>query len=158
VGALSPRSSAVALDRGDRRPKPNGAGAKHGARLRADRLAEGDAPQRVERHWLDLTSADDCPGAGWSACSTLAGLDLAPGSRVWQAERAMAMQSWRRRSKTCSWRPGIGLGACWMCAPLFCPEAVRRPWTCPAIGRRRRLLTLGALRRETKCFSAPSHG
>ena len=34
----------------------------------------------------------------------------------------------------------LGLAACWMCAPLFAPDAARvTRWTCLPIGNRKRL-------------------
>jgi nitroreductase len=37
-----------------------------------------------------------------------------------------------------------GLGACWMCAPLFCPEAVRAGLHLPQDWEPQALVTLGA--------------
>jgi nitroreductase len=36
-----------------------------------------------------------------------------------------------------------GLGACWMCAPLFCPEAVAAALDLPAGWQPQALVTLG---------------
>ncbi len=36
-----------------------------------------------------------------------------------------------------------GLGACWMCAPLFCPDVVRAALALPADWEAQALLTLG---------------
>lgn len=36
-----------------------------------------------------------------------------------------------------------GLGACWMCGPLFCPDAVKAALALPADWRPQALLTLG---------------
>lgn len=36
-----------------------------------------------------------------------------------------------------------GLGACWLCAPLFCPETVSRAADLPAAWRPQGLVTLG---------------
>ena len=30
-----------------------------------------------------------------------------------------------------------GLGACWMCGPLFCPDVVRASFRCPTTGSRK---------------------
>jgi nitroreductase len=37
----------------------------------------------------------------------------------------------------------LGLGACWMCAPLFCPDVVRQTLGLPADWEPQALLTLG---------------
>jgi coenzyme F420-0:L-glutamate ligase / coenzyme F420-1:gamma-L-glutamate ligase len=115
-----------------------------GARLRADRLAEGDPPEPVEaalaRSYGRLTAAP----ALVVACSTLAGLDFAPGSRPWQAEHAMAMQSVAAAVENLLLAAqAAGLGACWICAPLYCPEAVREALALPADWEAQALVTLG---------------
>jgi len=124
-----------------------------GARLRADRLAEGDAPEAIEavlaRSYGRLTSAPVLV----VACSTLAGLEMAPGSRQWQAEQAMAMQSVAAAIENLLLAAqAAGLGACWICAPLFCPEAVRGALALPEDWEAQALVTLG-FAAETK---APS--
>ncbi len=115
-----------------------------GARLRADRLAEGEAPEAIEttlaRSYSRLTSAP----ALVVACSTLAGLEIAPGSRQWQGERAMAMQSVAAAIENLLLAArAAGLGACWICAPLFCPEAVREALALPEDWEAQALVTLG---------------
>ena len=124
-----------------------------GARLRADRLAEGDAPEAIEavlaRSYGRLTAAPVLV----VACSTLAGLEIAPGSRQWRAEQAMAMQSVAAAIENLLLAAqAAGLGACWICAPLFCPEAVREALALPEDWEAQALVTLG-FAAETK---APS--
>jgi coenzyme F420-0:L-glutamate ligase / coenzyme F420-1:gamma-L-glutamate ligase len=115
-----------------------------GARLRADRLAEGDASEAVDavlaRSYGRLTTAPVLV----VACSSLAGLDLAPGSRGWQAEQAMAMQSVAAAIQNLLLAAqAAGLGACWVCAPLYCPDAVRTALDLPADWEAQALITLG---------------
>ncbi len=115
-----------------------------GERLRADRLAEGDAPEAIEttlaRSYGRLTSAPVLV----VACCTLAGLEMAPGSRQWQGERAMAMQSVAAAIENLLLAArAAGLGACWICAPLFCPEAVREALALPEDWEAQALVTLG---------------
>jgi coenzyme F420-0:L-glutamate ligase/coenzyme F420-1:gamma-L-glutamate ligase len=124
-----------------------------GARLRADRLAEGDAPEAIEtalaRSYGRLTSAP----ALVVACSTRTGLDMAPGSRQRQAEQAMAMQSVAAAIENLLLAAqAAGLGACWMCAPLYCPEAVREALALPEDWEAQALVTLG-FAAETKASS-----
>lgn len=115
-----------------------------GQRLRADRLAEGEAPESVEkglaRAYTRLTTAP----ALIVACSTMAEVEEAPGSRVWQAKYAMAMQSVAAAIQNLLLAAqAAGLGACWLCAPLFCPEAVRQALDLPADWEAQALITLG---------------
>ena len=115
-----------------------------GARLRADRLAEGEEPEAVEaaiaRSYARLTAAPVLV----VACLTLAGLDMAPGSRPWQAERAMAAQSVAAAIENLLLAArAAGLGACWVCAPLYCPEAVREALALPEDWEAQALVTLG---------------
>jgi coenzyme F420-0:L-glutamate ligase / coenzyme F420-1:gamma-L-glutamate ligase len=115
-----------------------------GERLRADRRADGDASELIEaalaRSYARLTTAPVLI----VACSTLAGIEAAPGSRVWRAEHAMAMQSVAAAIDSLLLAAEArGLGACWVCAPLFCPEAVRETLALPDDWEAQALVTLG---------------
>ena len=115
-----------------------------GARLRADRLVGGDVPEVVEaavaRSYQRLTAAP----ALVVACSTLAGADSPQDSRVRWAEHAMAMQSVAAAIQNLLLTAhAMGLGACWVCAPLFCPEVVRDVLDLPGDWEAQALVTLG---------------
>jgi coenzyme F420-0:L-glutamate ligase / coenzyme F420-1:gamma-L-glutamate ligase len=115
-----------------------------GARLRVDRLAEGDASEEIDaaltRSYGRITGAP----ALVVACSTMAGVDLAPGSRRWVAEHAMAMQSVAAAVENLLLAAqAAGLGACWMCAPLYCPDTVRMALDLPGDWEPQALITLG---------------
>ena len=115
-----------------------------GARLRADRLAEGEAPATVEaalaRSYTRLTTAPVLV----AACSTLAGVEAPPGSRLWRAEQAMTLQSVAAAIQNLLLAAqAAGLGACWLCAPLFCPEVVREALGLPGDWEPQALITLG---------------
>jgi nitroreductase len=72
------------------------------------------------------------------------GLDFAPGSRQRQAEQAMAMQSVAAAVENLLLAArAAGLGACWVCAPLYCPEAVREALGLPEDWEAQALVTLG---------------
>ncbi len=97
-----------------------------GDRLRADRLADGDPNDAVEadvsRSQARITGAP----AVVVACLTLADMDQYPDARRRQAEYLMAVQSVAMAVQNLLLAAQAeGLGACWMCAPLFCAEAVR---------------------------------
>jgi coenzyme F420-0:L-glutamate ligase / coenzyme F420-1:gamma-L-glutamate ligase len=115
-----------------------------GERLRADRLADGESPEAVEtglaRAYTRLTTAP----ALIAACSTMAGVEEPPGSRVWRAKSAMAMQSVAAAVENLLLAAhAAGLGACWLCAPLFCPKAVQQALDLPLDWEAQALITLG---------------
>ncbi len=115
-----------------------------GERLRADRLADGDAPDLVEkdaaRSFARLTGAPIVI----TLCLTMADMDAYPDDRRRRAERAMAVQSVAMAAQNMLLAAHAeGLGACWLCAPLFCPDAVRAALDLPADREPQALITLG---------------
>jgi coenzyme F420-0:L-glutamate ligase/coenzyme F420-1:gamma-L-glutamate ligase len=115
-----------------------------GERLRADRRADGDAPDLVEaalrRSYTRLTTAPTVI----VACSSLNGVEPKPGSRMWRFEQAMAMQGVAAAiDHLLLAAQAMGLGACWVCAPLFCPEAVSQALALPGDWEAQALVTLG---------------
>jgi F420 biosynthesis protein FbiB-like protein len=133
------------------------ANAKHklalamGARLRADRLADGDSPDVIEadvaRSRARITSAP----AVILACLTMSDMDTYPDARRSQAEHVMAIQSVAAAIQNLLLAAHtLGLGACWMCAPLFAPEAAREALGLPADWEPQALVTLGYPAQEAK--------
>ncbi len=115
-----------------------------GDRLRADRLADGDSTEAVEadvgRSQARITGAP----AVVVVCLTLADMDQYPDARRSQAEYLMAVQSVAMAVQNLLLRAQAeGLGACWMCAPLFCGDAVRAALDLPADWQPQALVTLG---------------
>jgi F420 biosynthesis protein FbiB-like protein len=115
-----------------------------GARLRADRTADGDDPDAIEadvaRSHARLTSAP----AVVVACLTLADMDRYLDTRRAQAEWLMAVQSTAMAVQNLLLLAhGEGLGACWMCAPLFCPDTVQAALALPSDWEPQALVTLG---------------
>src|SRR5574341_730587 len=97
-----------------------------GDRLRADRLADGDDPEAVardaQRSYMRLTGAP----VVLVVCLTMADMDSYPDTRRKKAEYTMAVQSVAMAVQNLLLAAHAeGLGACWMCAPLFCPDTVR---------------------------------
>jgi F420 biosynthesis protein FbiB-like protein len=95
-------------------------------RLRQDRAADGDDPSDiqadVERARLRLTHAP----VAIIICLTMESMDAYPDARRAQAERIMAVQSVAMAGENLLLAAHAeGLGACWMCSPLFAPEVVR---------------------------------
>jgi coenzyme F420-0:L-glutamate ligase / coenzyme F420-1:gamma-L-glutamate ligase len=115
-----------------------------GDKLRADRLADGDAPAVVEqdtaRSYTRLTSAP----VVIIACLTMADMDAYPDTRRKKAEYLMAVQSVAMALQNLLLAAHAeGLGACWMCAPLFCSDAVRDALDLPTEWEAQAVVTLG---------------
>jgi F420 biosynthesis protein FbiB-like protein len=95
------------------------------ARLRRDRLADGDDPNSVEadvaRSAARLTDAPSL----LLVSLTMADMDRYPDERRSRAEFLMAVQSTAMAVQNLLLGArSEGLGSCILCAPLFCPDAV----------------------------------
>lgn len=114
------------------------------ARLRADRLADGAAPEDVE---ADAARSRDRLTSAPSAilvCLTMEAMDRYPDARRAQAERLMAVQSVAMAGENLLLAAAAeGWGACWMCAPLFAGEEARRSLDLPAAWEPQGLVLLG---------------
>ncbi len=114
------------------------------AQLRADRLADGDPPAAVEadaaKSYARVTNAP----AVVVAALTLADMDHYPDAKRANAEYLMAVQSVAMAVQNLLLAAHAeGLGACWMCAPLFCPDVVAQALALPAEWQAQALVTLG---------------
>ena len=71
-------------------------------------------------------------------------MDSYPDKKRAEAERTMTIQSVAMAAQNL-WLAAhsLGLGACWLCAPLFVPELVRQTCRLPADWEPQGLLTLG---------------
>lgn len=90
---------------------------------------ERDGVPLEERRSLTSESVERITGAPVAvvACMTMRDMDRYPDERRMMAERTMAVQSVTAAVQNMLLAAhGLGLGACWMCAPLFCPDVVRR--------------------------------
>lgn len=97
-----------------------------GERLRCDLLADGLPDEKINvdvyRSYLRLTGS---PALIVVALS-MADMDSYPDRRRQENEWLMAVQSTAMAGQNILLSAhALGLGACWMCAPLFCPEVVR---------------------------------
>jgi len=115
-----------------------------GDKLRADRLADGDPPAVVEqdatRSYARITEAP----VAVLACLTLIEMDNYVDERRTRAEYLMAVQSVAMSLQNLLLAAHAeGLGACWMCAPLFCSTVVRDALALPADWEAQALITLG---------------
>jgi F420 biosynthesis protein FbiB-like protein len=115
-----------------------------GAQLRADRLADGDPLEAVEADASKSQARIEGAPVVVAVCLTLADMDRYPDARRAQAEYLMAVQSVAMAVQNLLLAAHAeGLGACWMCAPLFCGEAVRAALDLPADWQPQALVTLG---------------
>jgi coenzyme F420-0:L-glutamate ligase / coenzyme F420-1:gamma-L-glutamate ligase len=124
-----------------------------GARLRADRLRDGDALESIEadvaRSHARLTSAP----ALIVVCMSMADMDRYVDDERTRAEHTMATQGVAMAAQNlllCA--HAAGLAACWMCAPLFCPEVVSSALRLPDDWEPQAILTLGFAAEEGKPF------
>ncbi len=77
-------------------------------------------------------------------CVTLADMDVYPDALRSQAERTMAVQSVALACQNLLLAAhAAGLGACWMCAPLFVPALVRQALELPDDWEPQAILTVG---------------
>lgn len=115
-----------------------------GERLRQARLADGDDPADVEAD----TSRSHARIAGAPlvvvAFLTMEDMDTYPDAQRQSAEHLMAVQGVAMAVNNILLAAhAAGLGACWMCAPLFCPDVVAEAVGAPPHWQAQALLTLG---------------
>ena len=113
-------------------------------RLRKDRTADGDPAAEIEadvaRARRRLTSAP----IAIVACLTPEDLDVYPDTRRQQAERTMAIQSVAMAGENLLLAAHAeGLGACWMCSPLFAPDVVQQGLDLPSTWEPQGLVLIG---------------
>jgi coenzyme F420-0:L-glutamate ligase/coenzyme F420-1:gamma-L-glutamate ligase len=114
------------------------------AALRADLAADGLSPEAVQaqasRRRDRLTRAPVLI----LLCMTMVDMDDYPDPKRRQAEWTMATQSLALAGQNLLLAAHAeGLGACWLCAPLFCPEVVRESLSLPAHWQPQAFVSLG---------------
>ena len=115
-----------------------------GARLRRDRLADGDPTTAIEadaaRSYARITSAPTLIVTSLS----MEDMDHYRDGKRYQAEYLMAVQSVAMAGQNLLLSAhALGLGACWVCAPLFCPDTVRAVLALPPNWQPQGMITLG---------------
>jgi F420 biosynthesis protein FbiB-like protein len=96
------------------------------AALRADLAADGLPPDQIEAHASRRQARLTRAPTLILLCMTMTDLDNYPDEKRRRAEWIMATQSLALAGQNLLLAAHAeGLGACWLCAPLFCPEVVR---------------------------------
>ena len=115
-----------------------------GDRLRADRSKDGDDPEAIRRDVERSSARINGAPALIAVCLTLDDMDTYPDARRGEAEFLMAVQSTAMAAQILLLKAQAeGLGACWMCAPLFCVETVRGALDLPSSWQPQGLILLG---------------
>ncbi len=115
-----------------------------GNRLRADRLADGDSIEAIEkdvaRSYARITNAP----VVIIVCLSMADMDIYADQKRALAERTMAIQSVAMAAQSL-WllAHAAELAACWLCAPLFVPNLVQQTMRLPTDWEAQGLMTLG---------------
>ncbi len=118
--------------------------ASMGGRLRrdlsADKLPQAMIDKDVSRSYHRITSAPLII----VVCMTLADMDVYADDRRNSHERTMAVQSAAMAGQNMMlMAASLGLGACWMCAPLFCPDLVQQVLDLPPDWVAQGMVTMG---------------
>jgi coenzyme F420-0:L-glutamate ligase/coenzyme F420-1:gamma-L-glutamate ligase len=115
-----------------------------GELLEGDLTGYGLAPQEIEsrvRGSLERLTGLPCLIV---ACLTMADMPVYADERRAQIERAMAVQSVAAALQNLLLAAqALGLGACWRCDPLYCPQVVAGALTLPEDWQPQALITLG---------------
>lgn len=115
-----------------------------GARLRADRTADGDPADEIKRD-VDRSYARLTGAPVLIVLSTsMVDMDSYSDQRRARNEQTMATQSTAMAGQNLLLMAhALGLGACWLCAPLFVPDLVRETLRLPVDWEPQGLITLG---------------
>jgi coenzyme F420-0:L-glutamate ligase/coenzyme F420-1:gamma-L-glutamate ligase len=127
-----------------------------GERLREDLAVDGLSPEAIEqdarRSFARITGA----AALVCLCISMGDMDHYPDARRNEAEHLMAVQSAAMAGQNLLLAAhAAGLGACWLCAPLFCPEVVQQALELPADWEPQGLITLGYPAQQRERTRAP---
>jgi F420 biosynthesis protein FbiB-like protein len=108
--------------------------------LARDGMPETQIERQVQRSYERITRAP----VVILLCLSMLDMDQYPDERRQSAERVMAMQSVSLAAQNLLLAAHAeGLGACWMCAPLFCPAEVRTELELPDDWEPQALFTIG---------------
>jgi coenzyme F420-0:L-glutamate ligase/coenzyme F420-1:gamma-L-glutamate ligase len=115
-----------------------------GERLASDRTRDGDPPDVIARDVARSHGRITGAPVLILVCLTLEEADVYRDGVRSHAEFLMAVQSTAMATQNLLLAAHAeGLAACWMCAPLFCPEMVRASLDLPPAWQPQGLVTLG---------------
>jgi F420 biosynthesis protein FbiB-like protein len=118
----------VVLDAENRRSLADRMAERLAADLRAGGVSEQEIEVDTSRSRQRLTGAPVLI----VACLSMQDMDVYPDAHRQSLERMMAVQSVAMAAQNLLLAAhALGLGACWLCAPLFCPEVVREALVLP---------------------------
>jgi coenzyme F420-0:L-glutamate ligase / coenzyme F420-1:gamma-L-glutamate ligase len=131
---------AVLVDEGHKVDLASAMGARFRADLVADDLPDDQVERQVARSYARLTEAP----ALIMLFVSMADMDHYPDPLRQAAERTMAVQSVALAAQNLLLMAHAeGLGTCWICAPLFCPDVVRDVLSLPADWEAQGVITVG---------------
>jgi F420 biosynthesis protein FbiB-like protein len=108
--------------------------------LKADGVSEAVIAQDTTRSYERITGASVLV----CLCMSMVDMDRYPDEERNDSERTMATQSVAMAGQNLLLAAhAAGLGACWMCAPLFCPDVVQLVLELPDDWEPQALLTIG---------------
>jgi coenzyme F420-0:L-glutamate ligase / coenzyme F420-1:gamma-L-glutamate ligase len=108
--------------------------------LTADHVLEAVIAKDVGRSYQRITNAPLLI----LLCLTMADMDSYPDAKRQHNEWIMAVQSTAMAGQNLLLAAhALGLGACWMCAPLFCPDVVANTLDLPPDWQPQTLITAG---------------
>ncbi|HSW20761.1 MAG TPA: nitroreductase family protein [Ramlibacter sp.] len=115
-----------------------------GERLRRDRRGDHDPNADIEadvaRSFARITGA----ATVIIVCLSMEDMDVYPDEARSRNEHQMAVQSTAMAGQNVLLTAhAAGLGACWLCAPMFCPDTVRDALGLPAHWEPQGMITLG---------------
>lgn len=115
-----------------------------GAQLRRDLAADGLPPEAIARDAARSYERISSAPLLVLVCLTLTDMDGYPDARRRAHEATMAAQSAAMAGQNLMLAAHVlGLGACWLCAPLFCPDVVRDTLALPPDWQPQGLITAG---------------
>ena len=118
---------------------------------RHDLLSDGVPEQRIKELTEESVRRFTSAPVLVLVCLTMKDMHSYPDERRRRAEHVMAVQSVAAAIQNMLLAAhALGLGACWFCAPLFCPDVVRKVLKLPSDLEPQALITLGFPAEEPK--------
>lgn len=124
--------------------KKEGLARAMGAKLRADLEADGLPEPVIEKDVGRSFERISTAPLLILLCMTVSDMDAYPDERRSACERIMAIQSTAMAGQNMLlMASSLGLGACWICAPLFCPDLVGAALDLPPDWQAQGMITVG---------------